>query len=264
MPTEIDPKLAAAELKEQILKSSMQEALARQAKMKQEATQIGNLEKQGYKEQEQQIADKAWGELLAHVKPMLEKGQQGFDTWLSGACALIEVATKLRAAIHASDPLGMITGAAGNVYDAIIPTGNDPLPTLAELPRLQYYADIKDGKLVIESLRDVKRSDGEPLFPTITENTPDDIKQKIQKVTSDFEKSFEQGVILWLNQNGYKSKNGERGVFVDMNDESIHLDKAEFDRLRADPDRGLDAFLHNRFDFDFEAKAAPSSPAPGP
>jgi hypothetical protein len=262
MPTDENAKLDA-KLKEQILESSMQEAIAKQTKMKQEASQIGRLEKQGYKEHQQQLADAAWKEVVDRSEKLIENGQQGFDNWLSAACSLVAVAHKLREAIHASDPLGMLVDLGGNLYE-LIPKGDDPLPTLDELPRLQYYADIKDGKLEFESLSDVKRSDGDPLFPIITPNTPDDKRADIETVTRQLENSFKEGVVLWLNQNGYKANRDEPGVFVDMNDESIRLDKAEFDRLRAHPHRGLDAFLHNKFDLDFEPKPAPSSPAPGP
>ncbi len=162
-----------------------------------------------------------------------------------------------------------LTGAIAKAIDSA--TYREP-PQEA-LPKLLHRVALdKDGKLAFDSLSDVRRSNGEPLFPTV-ENPA--IQADLDTLRRALEKHYHEGIIAWLDSHGYEQEKvqGPRnqgepqavvysGRIVDKDDPARVLTTQIFEELKVSedhPERGLDAFLKGKFDdVDFQHTVSPS------
>jgi hypothetical protein len=140
------------------------------------------------------------------------------------------------------------------------------------LPKLQHRVALNnDGKLVFDSLSDVCRSNGEPLFTKVENPT---IQAKLDILQKGLDDHFQAGIIAWLDIHGYEPQkvqgprnSGEpeavvyTGKFVDKDDPERVLTTEVFEELKVSedhPERGLDALLKGKFNVDFQHTVSPS------
>jgi hypothetical protein len=115
-----------------------------------------------------------------------------------------------------------ILGLKDKLEDAFI--GN----VQVDLPMLKHYVNLNDdGTLNIE----LSRSDTQAKIPELDE-------------------LFKKGIVLWLETNDFTPDPANPDKFVDL--AGVSLDKITFDRLKEDPDTGLEHFLTDYSELKFK------------
>lgn len=228
-------------------------------------------------------------EIVASSKAEWGRGYN--NDWISSTYAMLAICNQLAEYIEACNvagaALGTIdsflgrqlgleekgypkdTGASELLYGAFDAYTYEDPPKKA-LPKLQYHAEFKDGKLKVDSLKDMRRANGKPLFPTLDDQN-EDIQRGIDTLRRDLEARLQAGVIVWLDSRGYKpeeklTEDGSRvytGVYLDKDapgDPSRNLTEEKFNELKisaGQPELSFDAFLKGQFGVDFQHVASP-------
>lgn len=221
-------------------------------------------QREGASEKSKAKRDEAWKKLEEASNRLIEEGQKGYDNWASAMSSLL---VHCQLVVNAN-PMGrLLRGVAGfaagrieqetgvelsigGIGDLMLKKQiKDPKgPISAEekaavtLPSLQYFVDFSGDKLDTSSIsKNLRRSDGEEFSP--------EEKQIL-------EKALAAGITAWLKDRGYDADPANPGKFVERGTAN-HLAAADFERLRADPATGLNAFLNGHFEFQFEEAQTP-------
>lgn len=250
-------------LRTKVTEDVIQANREKQQQLKTDALTIAAAERQGRREIQMQKADDpnpevgAWAKLKARVDNIVGKGQNGYDNFYSAISDQLQLAMLLHDAIRASDLPGYLWttlapfgGMAKNW--AVDKFSTEPKPTL---PTIQYSAEFEDNKIAFDPFKDLRRTDGQPLF---TAKTAPDMVKTFPTMKED----FDVGIALWLGQHGYKP-GAEPGVYLNMHDDAP-LTKKQFEKLRDNPDEGLslNAFFSKNLDLD--CKYGQPAPTPSP
>ena len=283
------------------LKKLILQALDRQAAEEKQAALAHKMKmhvmtRQGKYESEDNLANKQAANVLESMKSTKADWNRGYnESWISSVYAILAIAEEMAKMIRDWNPVGQLLRefeSNGSIFPVIdlVHESIDKLlyenPPNKALPKLRYHAEIDaDGKLKFDSLKDMKRSDGQPMFsntpdPRRTEQDNADIQANVARIQGRLERELHIGVIVWLDALGYErepqvdpntqtqvvNENGQpvfTGRFRDKNDHDVILTSERFKELRDnvnDEDRSLDAMLKGKFDMDFQHY---NSPRPG-
>ena len=192
--------------------------------------------------------DEKWKKFEDHYITTMERGQQGYDTWISAMFSIITGCYLMVQAGDAYNPAIRLLERAVNPVVDFLGTQFFDIPELRpiELPDLMYRVGFTDdNKLDIPSLtKNILRSDGVKFR--------EDELQILQE-------SMCEGLKAWLKTHGYEPKPGTDNEFEDPQAHT-QLTKQKFEELRQDPNNGLDQFFTSRFNMIVEHQGA----RPGP
>jgi len=261
----------------------MRETLRREALHKKLNTlahsmQIRSLEKAASYELGSARANEEAEKLEKLVANAREEWKRGYNNdWMSSTYSMLIMIEQVTAYLEACNFRGMAVDLLDNTfgisqafYKALDEYTYKNPPEKA-LPKLQYHVDVVDGKLNFDSLKDMTRSDGKPMFPTLDdpnlaagENLT--AQQAIDALRGELELRLETGLTVWLAERGYEAQapqtppGANSKIFVKNDGSNEKLTQEKFDELRisADhPERSLDAFLKGEFQMDFQRSATP-------
>ena len=247
--------MANDDLKKALEAELVAEAREKQNKIKQAAIGYAAMGRKEQRIRDSAAADVLWADLDKMAASTVEGGQKGYDTWLSSIGSILELCHKLRAALHADNPIKSVANMiydkaapiAGTLTDMAVSKVTDKFCAAPKvtLPSLHQYVDFTDdGKLDVSSLaKNLVRSDGKPF----TQPQKDILNN-----------GFQKGIEMWLELNGYKKDPapGKKNCFVNEIDETA-LTKAKFEEMRDDPATGLNKFLSGEFDMNFVQALGP-------
>lgn len=185
-----------------------------------------------------------WDEAMMKADEALKAEQMSYQDWRAAMTNLLSMFSSLSEAliqtrkenIDATISNTLSTLVILPIYDQI----KDALSKSPEfaLPALEYLVEYNDAnELVIHPL---ERSDQGTLEKELDAN--------FKKTFND---TFQKGVALWLNDLGF-TPTADGKQFKDNADNV--LDKATFETLKNDPQKGLNAFLSDRFELDFQER----------
>lgn len=229
-------------------------------------------------------------EIVASAKSEWGRGYN--NDWISSTYAMLAICDQLAEYVEACNLTGMAVGAIDEFLGLgiALATGmeKDKIASASELvyrkfdeytyknppeallPKLKPHVEFVDGKLTIDSFKDMCRPNGKPLFPTLKNDPykPESaiIQAQIDAIRDRVELQVKAGVVLWLEQHGYvpqeevnaKGKMVPTGVYLDRDhpeNPSLRLTKEKFDEIKNGgdhPERSLDSFLENKFEVPFQ------------
>lgn len=225
-------------------------------------------------------------EIVASAKSEWGRGYN--NDWISSTYAMLAICDALAEYLDACNLSGVAAGAIDEFLGLAIAfaTGEkDKVASASELvyrkfdeyayknppeallPKLKPHVKFADDKLTIDSFKDMRRSNGKPLFPTLNNDQlkPENvmIQAQIDAIRERVEVQVKAEVEVWLGLHGYvpqeeTNAKGERvatGVYLDRDDPTRHLTKEKFDEIKNGgdhPEQSLDSFLENKFEAPFQ------------
>lgn len=180
-----------------------------------------------------------WEANRLKVKSIKGADVMAYNDWRSAMSSLWNLYGTLNHAMTQSLKESIVVPVGNKVTDSVLLPLSDAVSNFftgdpdVDIPALLYSASYTDdNKLKLEPLT---RSD------------------KVGE-TGELDDLFYEGLRTWLKENGYTVSPDDKFSFVD--EHGNVLDKATFERLRDDPDHGLDSFLRRYTDLDLR----PSGP----
>jgi hypothetical protein len=230
-----------------------------------------------------ELEDAAWAKEAAEIRDQYAKAKEEWkrgysNDWVTSTYAILAMAEQLMYLLCAWNlrdrlivrPISdFLVDNVGAYLDHYLTES----PPEKALPKLQNYLEIgDDGKLSFDSLSQMTRSDGKPMFgkiddPRLTNEQKQSIERQTNTLKLALEGNFREGVKTWLNQVGYelKRERNDAGqevevpdVYVNKLDHNTPLTKERLKQLLTHPDhqpQSLDAFLKGRFEMDFHAQS---------
>ncbi|MBL7478810.1 hydrolase [Legionella bononiensis] len=228
-----------------IRREEEQKALTREyqererARADERAAAMDKLHK-GHKTTDPQTGREAtlWEVAMKEADRALEADVNAYNDWRSAMMKLWNIYGSMAKALHQSTNETIWAPASNLIADKVLLPASDILRELfrknpeIDLPELQHLVTCSDdGKLSIQPLT---RSDNN------------------QETSPVLDQLFEKGVRMWLEQQGYVATPGDKSKFVD--EHGMALDKDTFNKLKDDPDNGLDNFLKGESELDFRPR----------
>lgn len=250
--TEHKKKTNREELME-VLKGQAQKELAERLKLKTESTVRRHVtDRQQLRQKQNQESVDSWNRVFKNAQAMIERGHQGFDSWVSAMMQINGLSYELALALSTSNPIVLTMRDRSDeflrseFYQGLVYQGYSlfsPTPE-ARIPRYTIGVEFADDDAMKLS---VLRSDGK------------DALQKEQELLFD-------GVTAWFIENGYNPIEDEPWVYADS--DGNRLTKDLFEALRDHPENGFESFMRgDRFfgkDFEVEADSKFEAPSPTP
>jgi hypothetical protein len=217
------------------------------------------------KETRASAGDKAWDQLFKTVDGLRQEWGRGYNQdWITSTYAILTILEELQVALRESKPLyALLEVALDPLCDIAVQYYNNHTYSSSPekaLPKLLINAEFTDdNELTMDKLGDMKRTDGQPMFPPQADPTVQQV-QNILKTKLEHQLKF--GVMGWLGDLGYEPDGDNR--FRDKANKTP-LTKEMFENLRdsKDPKKSFESFLKNEFHMDFQL-APKSGPSPSP
>ncbi|KTD50956.1 hypothetical protein [Legionella quateirensis] len=179
-----------------------------------------------------------WEVAIKEADKALEADVNAYNDWRSAMMKLWNIYGAMAKALHQSTNETIWAPASNLITDNVLLPASDILRELfrknpeVDLPALQHLVQCSDdGTLSIQPL-------------TRADNN--------QETSPVLDQLFDKGVRMWLEQQGYEATPGDKFKFVDKH--GVALDKDTFEKLKNDPDNGLDNFLKGESELDFRPR----------
>lgn len=205
-------------------------------------------------------ADKQWNKLFSTVENLKGEWGRGYNNdWVTSTYAMLLILEEFHYALHASKPLSRLLGVVLDpLSDIAVNFFNErtySLPPKKALPKLLFHTEFTDdNQLTVASLAEMRRTDGQPMFPKQIDPKLQESQDNLQ---ARLEEQLQNCVKRWLGDLGYESKGD--GRFTDKVTKK-ELTKDLFERLRDnkdEPSQSFAAVLKGKFDMDFELDLKP-------
>lgn len=177
-----------------------------------------------------------WDEVEAGAKAALNPEQTAYQDWRAAMTGLLAM--------------------YGHLFDAMVQTRKETLDatiqSAAETAFYWAYDNIKASLTtqpelalpVLEHLVEYNEANQLVIHPLERDDGV--------SLNGELDEMLKEGVVEWLRQVGCTPTDATQNQFQDENGHL--LDKAEFERLKEDPNTGLNAFLSDHFDLSFKSR----------
>lgn len=250
--TEHKKKTNREELME-VLKGQAQKELAERLKLKTESTVRRHVtDRQQLRQKQNQESVDSWNRVFKNAQAMIERGHQGFDSWVSAMMQINGLSYELALALSTSNPIVLTMRDRSDeflrseFYQGLVYQGYSFFSQTPEVHIPRYTIGVEfndDGAMDLSVLR----SDG-------------------KEATEEERHLLRVGVTAWFKENGYNPIEDKPFTYADS--DGNRLTKALFEELRDHPEKGFVPFMRgDRFfgkDFEVEATSEPAAPIPTP
>lgn len=305
----IDEKLKKAQ-KELFNKNQEAIETEKQEKLHHTST-IRSLNKQQRQSAKDAHKKQEWNKIIKTLENLKGDWSRGYNNdWISCVYTIMALSEELGKAIALSNPIGeivnkldLLTGKGlTGLLTGKIPDENTTLSQMVSegvdnylykyppemlFPNLaEHAAFTNDNELNLDSLREMKSTNGTPMFqlkqkpevkqkPKEAKKDPKEDPKKAKKdpeeekkereggwllddqgrpmledayanIHDNLEKALKTIVVAWLGERGYTATTTKPNKFYDTN--GAELNKARFDALRDDPQEGLSHYLEDKLD----------------
>ena len=276
-----------------------------QAREKEKAEKLGytsnmrSLNKQQRQSEKDANANQKWKKIIENLQNLKADWSRGYNNdWISCVYTIMALSEELGKAIALLDPVGQtvekivdqldkltgkglkgLLGLAGLIdpnisadnatFSTMVREGVDSYlykyPPAMLFPSLVKHAAFTNDALNLDSLREMKSTNGTPIFKLkqnpeggflLDENGLPMLDDAYVPIHDNLKAALKTIVVAWLDERGYTAIPNNPNKFQKANNEV--LDKATFDTLRDDPQEGLSNYLVGKLDQQLNPAPAPA------